>query len=106
MVKVGAHVSHDAPLAGAEKLGVEVIQTFNGRPQGWEKPPPRKDADELRAADVDLYIHAPYLINVCSPKPNVRYGSRKILQQQCDAAAELGAAALIVHPGHAEDGID
>ena len=35
-----------------------------------------------------LYVHAPYLINVCSPKNNVRYGSRKILQQTCDAAAD------------------
>jgi deoxyribonuclease IV len=105
MVKIGAHVSHENPLPAAAALGVEVIQIFNGKPQGWQKPPPRKDAEELRNADVDLYIHAPYLINVCSPKPNVRYGSRKILQQQCEAAAELGAAALIVHPGHAEDGI-
>ena len=52
-----------------------------------------------------LYVHAPYLINVCSPRNNVRYGSRKILQQTCDAAAEVGAAAVIVHAGHAEDGI-
>ena len=50
-------------------------------------------------------MHAPYLINVCSPRPNIRYGSRKILQQTCDAAAEVGAAAVIVHAGHAEDGI-
>jgi deoxyribonuclease-4 len=28
-----------------------------------------------------------------------------MLQQQCDAAAAIGAKALIVHPGHAEDGI-
>jgi deoxyribonuclease IV len=52
-----------------------------------------------------MYVHAPYLINVCSPKPNVRYGSRKILQQTCDAAEAVGAAAVIVHAGHAEDGI-
>ena len=106
MVKIGAHVDHDAPLAAAKALGVEIAQIFNGKPQGWEKPPPRDDAAELRDSDVDLYIHAPYLINVCSPKPNIRHGSRKILSQQCEAAAELGAVALIVHPGHAEDGID
>ena len=50
-------------------------------------------------------MHAPYLINVCSPRNNVRYGSRKILQQTCDAAAEVGAAAVIVHGGHADDDI-
>jgi deoxyribonuclease-4 len=105
-LKIGAHVDHEAPLPAAAALGVEIIQIFNGRPQGWEKPPPRDDAAALRKSKLDLYIHAPYLINVCSPKPNVRYGSRKILAQQCEAAAELGAKALIVHPGHAEDGID
>ena len=52
-----------------------------------------------------LYVHAPYLINVASPKNNIRHGSRKILQQTCNAAAEVGAAAVIVHPGHAEDGV-
>jgi deoxyribonuclease IV len=42
---------------------------------------------------------------VCSPKSNVRYGARKILQQTCDAAADVGATAVIVHAGHAEDGV-
>ena len=59
-----------------------------------------------KASDIGIYVHAPYLINVCSPKPNVRYGSRKILKQTCEAAAEIGAIAVIVHPGHAEDGIE
>ena len=82
------------------------MQIFLSDPQGWKKPPPRDDAEELRASEIPLYVHAPYLINVCSPKNNVRYGSRKILQQTCEAAAEIAAAAVIVHPGHAEDGID
>jgi deoxyribonuclease-4 len=103
---IGAHVSAERPLESAAALGVDCVQIFLGKPQGWEKPPERADAAQLRESDVDLYIHAPYLINVCSPKPNVRYGSRKILQQHCDAAAAVGAVALIVHPGHAEDGID
>jgi deoxyribonuclease-4 len=55
---------------------------------------------------VPLYVHAPYLINVCSPRNNVRYGSRKILQQTCEAAEDVGATAVIVHAGHAEDGVE
>jgi deoxyribonuclease-4 len=103
---VGAHVSPKRPLAEAEALGADCVQVFLSNPQGWQKPPDRKDAEELRASPVPLYVHAPYLINVCSPRNNVRYGSRKILQQTCDAAAAVGAAAVIVHPGHAEDGIE
>ena len=102
----GAHVWGRDPLAEAAEVGVDVIQLFLSNPQGWEKPPPRDDAEELRASDVGIYVHAPYLINVCSPKPNVRYGSRKILKDTCAAAAEIGALAVIVHPGHAEDGIE
>ena len=102
---VGAHVAPEKPLAEAEAIGADCVQIFLSDPQGWKKPPPRKDADELRKSKVPLYVHAPYLINVCSPRNNVRYGSRKILQQTCDAAAEVGAAAVIVHGGHADDDI-
>jgi deoxyribonuclease IV len=103
---VGAHVSPDRPLAEAEALGADCVQVFLSDPQGWKKPDERADAEELKRSSVPLYVHAPYLINVCSPRNNVRYGSRKILQQTCDAAAAAGAAAVVVHPGHAEDGID
>jgi deoxyribonuclease IV len=101
---VGAHVAPDEPLAHAEAVGADCAQIFLSDPQGWRKPDERADADELRRSDVGIYVHAPYLINVCSPKNNVRYGSRKILQQTCDAAAAIGALAVIVHAGHAEDG--
>jgi deoxyribonuclease-4 len=103
---VGAHVGPEQPLREAAALGADCVQVFLSDPQGWRKPPPREDAQELRRSEVPLYAHAPYLINVCSPRNNVRYGSRKILQQTCDAAAEIEASAVIVHPGHAEDGID
>src|SRR5947207_6989165 len=103
---VGAHLSPRKPLAEAERVDADCVQIFLSNPQGWEKPPHRRDAEQLRASKTPLYVHAPYLINVCSPRNNVRYGSRKILQQTCDAAADVGAAAVIVHAGHAEDSID
>ena len=102
---VGAHVAPEHPLDAAAALGADCVQIFLSDPQGWAKPPSRDDAADLRASDVPVYVHAPYLINVCSPRSNVRYGSRKILQQTCDAAAEVGAAGVIVHAGHAEDAI-
>jgi deoxyribonuclease-4 len=105
-LSVGAHVATEHPLAEANALGADCVQVFLSDPQGFERPPPRPDAAELRASDVPLYVHAPYLINVCSPRNNVRYGSRKILQQTCDAAGEVEAIAVVVHPGHAEDGIE
>jgi deoxyribonuclease IV len=102
---VGAHVSPQQPLADSAALDADCVQIFLSDPQGWRKPPPRADADQLRRSRLDVYVHAPYLINVCSPKNNIRYGSRKILQQTCEAAADIEATAVVVHPGHAEDGI-
>jgi len=49
---------------------------------------------------VDIYVHAPYLINLCSDNNRVRIPSRKILQETCDAAAEINAVAVVVHGGH------
>lgn len=104
-LRIGAHVSRSGPLEAAAELGADCVQVFLSDPGSYRKPPPHPEAAEIRASEVDLYVHAPYLINVCSPKPNVRHGSRKILQQTCDAAAEVGAAAVVVHGGHAEDDI-
>jgi deoxyribonuclease-4 len=102
---IGAHVPSVSPLEEAEQVGAECVQMFVGPPQSWKKPPPRPDADELKASPVPVYVHAPYLINVASPNNRVRIPSRKILSGTIERAEEVGAAGLIVHAGHAEDGV-
>ncbi|MGH2758853.1 MAG: TIM barrel protein, partial [Actinomycetota bacterium] len=102
---VGAHVAPDQPLKEAAAIGADCVQIFLSDPQSWKKPPERHDAEELRASKIPLFVHAPYLINVCSPRNNVRFGSRKIHQQTCDAAAVV-EAAVIVHGGHADDDVN
>jgi deoxyribonuclease IV len=97
---VGAHTPSAAPLAEAEARGADLVQVFLSNPQGWRKPDPRADADELKASPLPIYVHAPYLINVCADDNRVRIPSRKILQDTCDAASEIGAAAVVVHGGH------
>ncbi len=106
MQKIGAHVAPDQPLRIAEELGADQVQIFLSDPQSFKKPPPRHDADELLASPIDIVVHAPYLINVCSPKSNVRYGSRNVLRQTCEAAALIKAKAIVVHGGHSEDAVD
>jgi deoxyribonuclease-4 len=103
---IGAHVPDQSPLEEAASVGAEAVQLFVGPPQSWKKPPPRPDAARLRAAGMPVYVHAPYLINVASPNNRVRIPSRKILADTIDRASEIGAAAVIVHAGHAEDGIE
>jgi len=103
---LGSHVPPDDPLGAAAAEGAECVQIFLGDPQSWKKPKPREDAEQLKAADIPIYVHAPYLINVASPNNKVRIPSRKILQQTCDAAAEIDAAAVIVHGGHVTEDDD
>lgn len=87
-------------------MGAECFQMFVGDPQSWKKPKPRADADDLKSSDVPIYVHAPYLINVASPNNRVRIPSRKILSDTVEMAATVGAKGVIVHGGHAEDGIE
>lgn len=109
---VGAHVPGADPLGEAAARNADLVQIFLSDPQGWKKPAPRNDAADLIASDLPIYVHSPYLINVCADNNRVRIPSRKILQQTCDAAADIGAAAVVVHGGHVtgdgpqEEGID
>ena len=103
---IGAHVPDEDPLAEAASVGAECVQLFVGPPQSWKKPPVREDAEELKASPLPVYVHAPYLINVASPNNRVRIPSRKILADTIDRAEQIDAAAVIVHAGHAEDGIE
>lgn len=100
---LGAHVGQEDPLGDAKALGIDVVQMFLGDPQSFAKPDPRADADQLKASDVPIYVHAPYRLNVCHPTPRIRVPSRKTLAESVQAAADIGAAAVIVHGGHAED---
>jgi deoxyribonuclease IV len=105
-VIIGAHVPDEDPLAEAEAVEAECIQLFVGPPQSWKKPPSRPDAAVLKASPVPVYVHAPYLINVASPNNRIRIPSRKILANTIERSEEIGAAGLIVHAGHAEDGVE
>jgi len=100
---IGAHVPSLRPLQEAAAIGAEVVQVFLSNPQSWRKPPPRPDADELRASPLPIYVHAPYLINVASPNNRVRIPSRNILADTLEAAAAVGAAGVVVHGGHVGD---
>ena len=97
---IGAHISNTEPLVAADERRADIVQMFLSNPQGWKKPLPRNDAEELRNSEIDIYVHSPYLINLVSGNNRVRIPSRKILQQTCDAASEIGALGVIVHGGH------
>src|SRR5579875_1552935 len=111
MVRIGAHFHVADPLADALAHGADAAQFFLGDPQGWKAPvipggDPSAIRDAYAAAGVDIYIHAPYVINVATANNRIRIPSRKLLEQQLNAAASIGAKALIVHGGHVTAGVD
>jgi deoxyribonuclease-4 len=99
-MRIGAHVDPADPLAEAEARKADLIQFFLADPQGWRKPKPRADAAAILASGLDVYIHAPYIVNLASTNNRIRIPSRNLLTQHADAAAEVGAKGLIVHGGH------
>jgi deoxyribonuclease-4 len=103
VIAIGAHVPNGDPLAEGRARGADLVQTFLSNPQSWKKPKPRDDAAAIAASETPFYVHAPYLVNVGSGNNRVRIPSRKILGDTLEAAAAVGAAAVIVHGGHVED---
>jgi deoxyribonuclease-4 len=111
MLRVGAHDRKGDPITVARATGSDVVQFFLGDPQGWGAPVfPGGDAaalrDQFAQAGVEVYIHAPYRINVASTNNRIRIPSRKLLDDYLAAASKVGAKGLIVHGGHVTAGVD
>lgn len=103
---IGGHVDGADPIGAARERGATLSQFFLGDPQSYKGPVVEYagGASALRAdaeaAGIDLYVHAPYPINVASLNNRIRIPGRKLLQQHLDLAAEIGAKGVIVHGGH------
>jgi deoxyribonuclease IV len=106
MTLIGAHVDQTDPIAEAKARDTTVVQFFLGDPQGYKGPAfayvggaegLKADAE---AAGIDLYVHAPYIVNVATTNNRIRIPSRKLLQHHLNGAAAIGAKGLIVHGGH------
>jgi deoxyribonuclease-4 len=103
-IAIGAHVDSVDPLTAAAACGAEVIQFFLSDPQSYAAPQPHPHAEAIKASGLTVFIHAPYRLNVATTNNRIRIPSRKLLLQHAQAAAEIGAAGLIVHGGHVDRG--
>ncbi|MFA9428610.1 deoxyribonuclease IV [Egicoccus sp. AB-alg2] len=99
-MRIGAHVPPQDPLTAAAERGADAVQVFLSPPQQFRGPKPREDAEVLRASDVAIYVHAPYLVNVATTNNRVRHPSRQLLEKTVRAAEAIGALGVIVHGGH------
>jgi len=108
-VRIGAHVSAaggpERAVRRASEIGAECLQIFVGSPQTWAQPRlALEDVTAFRAALVEadlhpLFVHAPYLANLASARPEVRSASRRALGHQLAWADRLGAVGVVVHVG-------
>ena len=69
---IGAHVDQTDPIAEATARSAPLVQFFLGDPQSYKGPVfkyaggPEGLKGDAEAAGIDLYVHAPYLINVAT----------------------------------------
>ncbi|WP_165956436.1 deoxyribonuclease IV [Kribbella antibiotica] len=98
LVKVG--------LAEAREVGAEIIQLFGGNPRSWAPRAADPAADEAfrEACEIPVVLHAPHLINLCSPSERVLKQSVDALELCLERAAAIGAGMVVVHAGSLVDG--
>jgi len=94
-------------------FGGNCGQIFTTSPQVWKQP---EISDEAAAGFRDLtseklegpwVIHGSYLVNLCTPKDDLRQKSLDSLQAELDAAEQLGITYVNVHLGaHTGAGVE
>ncbi|WP_435127103.1 deoxyribonuclease IV [Halobaculum sp. D14] len=116
-LRIGAHES----IAGGVYNAVDDLvddggncgQIFTHSPQVWQDPNIDDDeAERFRDASDEhgvgpWVIHSSYLVNLCTPKEDLREKSIDSMQKEVDAAAKLDIPYVNVHLGaHTGAGVD
>jgi deoxyribonuclease-4 len=110
---IGAHVfasggRSTAGLPYAESIGAEALQLFVSNPRGWAVPAANPDADAALGQscadrDVQVFVHAPYLVNFGSPTDATREKSVTAVAHSLARGRRIGARGVVVHAGSAVD---
>ena len=114
---VGAHVSVAGGVDNAVQRQLDVGgncgQIFTTSPQVWQQPSIEDDEANRfvdGSADSSIgpwVIHSAYLVNLATPKEDLREKSRSSMQAELDAAAQLGIDFVNVHLGaHTGAGVE
>lgn len=112
MIKIGAHVSTSGGIQNAfenaEKIGAKAIQIFGSSPQQWVTRAPselqiKSFLKKKTSLSMPVFLHAGYLVNLASPKPELREKSVRSLSEHFQIAQALEAEGLIFHLGSSGD---
>ncbi|TYT62530.1 deoxyribonuclease IV [Natrialba swarupiae] len=129
-MKVGAHVSISGSRVSSDEetppyddirnavhrqlaFGGNCGQVFTTSPQVWAQPEISDEAVEGFQDETDeqlegpWVIHSAYLVNLCTPKEDLRRKSKESMQAELDAAETLGIPYVNVHLGaHTGAGVE
>ena len=116
-LRVGAHVSVAGGIDNAVErqvaIGGNCGQIFTHSPQVWREPDVGDEEaaafrrDTAERLDGPWVIHTSYLVNLCTPKEDLREKSIRSMQRELDAAEALGVEYVNVHLGaHTGAGVD
>lgn len=110
---IGSHVSFSAPkyfvgsIQESLEYGSNCLMLYTGAPQNTARKPLDKLNIEqahqlLKENNIGLdkvVVHAPYIINLCSEKPETRQLAIDFLEQEIIRCMQIGATLLVLHPG-------
>lgn len=117
MLHIGCHLSiskgyHKAGL-DALSIGADTFQYFTRNPRGGNaKELDLKDLEKFWALYQEhdfapLFAHAPYTMNLCSDKADVREFALRVFQEDLQRLAKLPPSYYIFHPGsHVGQGVE
>ncbi|HXK35637.1 MAG TPA: deoxyribonuclease IV [Candidatus Paceibacterota bacterium] len=113
MFKIGAHVSAAGGLykcvENALAIGAEAIQIFGSSPRQWRVTLPSADSVKLyktaleKSGIKDVFLHAPYLINLASPDEATWQNSVNNLAGSLQISELMEANGVIFHVGSGKD---
>lgn len=111
--RLGAHTPTSGGMAKrsiayAQEIKAEAIQVFASNPRGWAMPEPNPEADKefikkCEDLDIEVYVHAPFLINLGSPTPSTYENSLASTAYSLKRGREIGAKGVVIHTGSAVD---
>lgn len=108
-IYIGAHTSAAGgcyfALENAKNLGIDSLQMFGSSPRQYQvKIPSGEDVEKFNKLREEyginnVFLHAPYLVNLASEKPFVRHQSRVALAGHLQIANILNAKGVVFHIG-------
>lgn len=108
-MKLGCHVSISGGLYKAVQDAISVqantFQFFSRNPRGGKAK--ALNMEEIAKARClmeehkisDLVAHAPYTINMCSPKEDLRRFARDVVKEDLERCEVFGCKYFVIHPG-------